>query len=265
MIPLISSRRARISRGRARGSVAAVHRVGVAPRGERVVGPLDHRPPPGPPAPSRRGRARRTPRPPRRTRRCWARSEVARGLVDEHLAVAHPGCAGESACRSAATSQRSGGFRGAVVARPLRRGGGEQRARVLLVEHARLEPALVARVLEQAAHEVGHPRDHLAHRHVLADAEAHLRGRVLELVGHPVQHLQLDRLARDLALLGGRERRGDRPRVVRPERELDAPLALLPRHRVEEDLRHPLEARSVIHFSGQTLQGQPICSAWIVS
>ena len=23
--------------------------------------------------------------------------------------------------------------------------------------------------------------------------------------------------------------------------------------------------RSVIHFSGQTLQGQPICSAWIVS
>ena len=50
-----------------------------------------------------------------------------------------------------------------------------------------------------------------------------------------------------------------------PERELDARPRLAGRACVEEDLGHVLEALVGLPLLGHTLQGQPICSAWMVS
>src|SRR5919198_2245402 len=77
-----------------------------------------------------------------------------------------------------------------------------------------VEEALVARVLEKAAHEVGHAGDEVADRAVGADAQAPGSERVLEVVAEAAEHLDLDVcvLAADGAV--GGDGVGDRAQVV---------------------------------------------------
>ena len=81
------------------------------------------------------------------------------------------------------------------------------------------EEALVARVLQQAAHEVGHAGDEVADRAVGAHAQA-ARGRARpEVVAEAAQDLQLEvarRRAPSARLYG--DRVGDRAQVVRGDR-----------------------------------------------
>ena len=120
---------------------------------------------------------------------------------------------------------------------------GQQLRRIGVVHEARLQPALVARVLEQSAHQVRHARNHLPDRHVLAHAQPQLGGRALQLVGHAVQHLQFDRARRQAQSLGRGQRRRDAARVVAAQRQLHATFACALRCALQEDALHALEAR----------------------
>ena len=177
--------------------------------------------------------------------------EVAHRLGEEGARVREAG-----RCRAQAVplGERFGGeaFRARIVARA-RAGRAEEGAGVGVVEEAGLEPALVAGVLEQTPHEVGHAGDHLAHGYVLTHAQAELRRGVLELVRHAVEHLELDGAPGEATLIAHCEGRRDRAGVVRAERELHAPhsaLALLTRRGVEEDRRHLLKARVGLPLAG---------------
>ncbi len=119
---------------------------------------------------------------------------------------------------------------------------GEKEGWIGVVEEAGLEPGLVGRVLEQAANEIGHAGDHLADGDVLAHAEVHLRGGVLELVGHAVEHLQFECGVGQAAFFQSGEGIGDGADVVRAERELDSPTLRIARAGIEEDVGHALEA-----------------------
>ncbi len=84
----------------------------------------------------------------------------------------------------------------------------------------------VARVLEQAPHQVSHAGDELAERRVHAHALVELRQRDLQRVGHPVERLELDVPLGELR----RSRRGETPReaprVVARERWSKEPRAV---------------------------------------
>ena len=168
--------------------------------------------------------------------------EVAHRLVEEGLAVADARDRGAQVVAAGRFAQRREAR--IVAGGAVRRG--EQLFGSRAVGEARAEPRLVRGVLEQAAHEVRHAGDHLAHRHVLAHAKVHLGAGGLQLVAHAVEHLQLERRAGQAEALDLGERRRDRPGVVRAERELHAALAAAPRRRLEEDAAHPLEARVAV-------------------
>ncbi|MDZ7726945.1 MAG: hypothetical protein U5Q44_01415 [Dehalococcoidia bacterium] len=77
------------------------------------------------------------------------------------------------------------------------------------------EPGLVGGVLEQAADQVGHPRDELASGDVDADQVAKLGDGLAEPFGHSVEHLEFNVLARKAGDLGADHGLGDASRVVR--------------------------------------------------
>ncbi len=97
----------------------------------------------------------------------------------------------------------------------------EQAGNIGVVEKAGFEPAFVAGVFEEATDEVGHAGNHLADGDVFTDAEAHLGRGVFELIGHAVEHLELDGGLGQVASVHAGEGIGDRACVVRAERELD--------------------------------------------
>ena len=127
-----------------------------------------------------------------------------------------------STCRfDARRSSSSGSFANGFTAPPA--APRRDAARLLVQER------LVRGVLEQAAHEVRHPRDQVAHRAVGAHAALPLRERVREVVAQAAQHLDLevasspgvgDRV-RDRAQVVRRDRHAhERARVEQPPREL---------------------------------------------
>jgi hypothetical protein len=197
-----------------------------------------------------------------------AHREIAQGSLKKgRPSPTHGGDAGESLWRSGASEDRcvtSVGLGRAGGLRPWARGRRSSSAGVGVVQEAGLEPALVAGVLEQAAHEVGHAGDHLADGDVLAHAQAHLGGGVLELVGHAVEHLEFDApRAAGRAARARRARRRWSARCASPSASFTPPC-----RRVRPRLGHASRkiwpsARSTRRSatSPHTGQGQPCCSA----
>ena len=114
-------------------------------------------------------------------------------------------------------------------------GGDEERFRVLMLGEGQAQEGFVRRVLEQAPDQVGHARDELSHRHVLAHPVALRHAGPADGIGHAVQHLDLDRGGGQSGRLGRGDADGDAPDVVRPQGR-PGPLPV-----VDELLRQPLE------------------------
>ena len=100
---------------------------------------------------------------------------------------------GERRRRARRRSARSAGAAAAAArTRPTRPGGATSASTAAPSTKVWRRNAVVGRVLEQAAHEVGHAGDQLADRRVLAQAQAQVAHRRLDRVAHAVQHLDLE-------------------------------------------------------------------------
>ena len=124
---------------------------------------------------------------------------------------------------------------------PMRRG--EQHLIGDVLVEAGAKPRFVGGVLQQAAHQVGHARNHLADGNVLARAQAHFGHCGFQLVRHAVEHLHFERVLREIELLAQGERVSDGAHIVRAQGELDTTLVGPARGRRNESGSHALEAR----------------------
>jgi hypothetical protein len=165
------------------------------------------------------GRRRR-----RRTPRAAREGEVAHRLVEERAAVAHalrpPARAGGA--RRAGDEVGLAGWSPALGAGAASSAPTSALSRKPAFSHDSL------RCSRAGADEVRHAGDHLADGHVLADAQAHVGGGVLELVGHAVEHLELEGLAGQAALLERGERRAMERTLCEPSASLTPALRVGP-------------------------------------
>ncbi len=150
-------------------------------------------------------------------------------------------------------------------ARPLfgaKLGVGRSQQRLVrdFVGEARAEPRLVRRVFQQPADEIGHAGDHLADGGVLPDSHAVFAQREAELIAHARELLSLQGRFRQIVFFEERQDERDGADIVRAGGQLDAALAGLARHRLDDSLGHPLETSIGFVFFGPDGRGvsQPL-------